>query len=115
MINTGRQQAYITGWASIYPSAADFLPPNFRCGAPYNISGLCNEALDAAMDEAQRLPGTDPAAANSAWIEIEHRLVKDAIWVPLSNDVSTFAFSARVENIQIHPQWGVLLSRLWVQ
>jgi peptide/nickel transport system substrate-binding protein len=115
MINTGKPQAYITGWASIYPSAADFLPPNFRCGAPFNISGLCNEVLDAAMDEAQRLPGTDPAAANSAWIEIEHRLVKDAIWVPLWNNVSTFAFSARAGNIQIHPQWGVLPSRLWVQ
>jgi len=25
------------------------------------------------------------------------------------------AFSARTENIQVHPQWGVLLSRLWVQ
>jgi peptide/nickel transport system substrate-binding protein len=115
VINTGRPQAYISGWSSIYPSAADFLPPNFRCGAPFNLSGLCNEALDAAMAEAQRFQASDPAAANSAWIEIEHRLVKDAIWVPLWNNVSTFSFSARVENIQVHPQWGVLLSRLWVQ
>jgi peptide/nickel transport system substrate-binding protein len=115
MINAGGQEAYWHGWSSIYPSAADFIPPNFRCGVPFNYSGLCNEALDAAMDEAQRLQGTDPAAANSAWIEIEHRLVEDAIWVPLINQVSTFAFSASVENVQIHPQWGVLLSRLWVQ
>ena len=34
-----------------------------------NLSGL-SESLDAAIDEAQRLQATDPAAANSAWIEM---------------------------------------------
>jgi YVTN family beta-propeller protein len=114
-IFAGEAQAYLSGWVSIYPSAHDFIDPQFRCGAFFNLSGLCSESLDAAIDEAQRLQATDPAAANSAWIEIEHRLVEDAIWVPLTNPVSTYAFSARTENIQVHPQWGVLLSRLWVQ
>jgi hypothetical protein len=40
--------------------------------------------LASRIDEAQRLQATDPAAANSAWIEIEHQLVEDAIWVPLT-------------------------------
>jgi hypothetical protein len=31
------------------------------------------------------------------------------------NPVSAYALSARVENVQVHPQWGILLSRLWVQ
>jgi ABC-type transport system substrate-binding protein len=114
-IDAGEGQAYLFGWISIYPSAHDFIDPQFRCGAPFNNSGLCSESLDAAIDEAQRLQATDPAAANSAWIEIEHRLVEDAIWVPLTNPVSAFAFSARTENIEVHPQWGILLSRLWVQ
>jgi len=114
-VNAGKAQAYLSGWGSIYPSAHDFIDPQFRCGAPFNISGLCSESLDAAIDDAQRLQATDPSAANGAWIEIEHRLVEEAIWVPLTNPVSTYAFSARTENIQVHPQWGVLLSRLWVQ
>lgn len=84
-------------------------------GAGSNASGLCDERLDAAIDEAQRLQATDPAAANSAWIEIEHQLVEDAVWAPVANLVSTYALSARTENIQDHPQWGILLSRLWVQ
>jgi ABC-type transport system substrate-binding protein len=71
--------------------------------------------LASRIDEAQRLQATDPAAANSARIEIEHQLVEDAIWVPLTNPVSTYAFSPRTENIQVNPQWGILLSRLWVQ
>jgi hypothetical protein len=31
------------------------------------------------------------------------------------NPVAAYAFSARAENIQFHPYWGILLSRLWVQ
>jgi peptide/nickel transport system substrate-binding protein len=114
-VNAGKAQAYLSGWGSIYPSAHDFIDPQFRCGAPFSISGLCSENLDAAIEDAQRLQATDPSAANGAWIEIEHRLVEEAIWVPLTNPVSTYAFSARTENIQVHPQWGILLSRLWVQ
>jgi YVTN family beta-propeller protein len=114
-IKAGEVQAFMTGWASIYPSANDFIDLQFRCGAPYNYSGLCSESLDAAIDKAQKLQATNPPAANSAWIKIEHRLVEDAIWVPLINGASTYAFSARTENIQVHPQLGILLSRLWVQ
>jgi peptide/nickel transport system substrate-binding protein len=114
-IGAGEAQAYMNGWISVYPSAYDFIAPQFRCGGFGNPAGYCSESLDAAIDEAQRLQATDPAAANSAWIEIEHRLVEDALGVPLTNPVSTYAFSARTENIQVHPQWGILLSRLWVQ
>jgi YVTN family beta-propeller protein len=115
VINSGEAHAYLLGWASAYPSAHDFIALQFRCGADFNVSGLCSHTLDKAIDDAKRLQATDPAAANSAWIEIEHRLVEDAIWVPLQTLVSTHAFSNRTENIQAHPIWGVLQSRLWVQ
>ena len=111
----GDAQTYLFGWIAGFPSAGDFIPPQFTCGAGANASGLCDERLDAAIDEALRLQATDPAAANSTWIEIEHQLVEDAVWAPLANFGSTYAFSARTENIQVHPQWGVLLSLLWVQ
>jgi YVTN family beta-propeller protein len=114
-VYAGKAQAFLTGWGSIYPSAHDFIYPVFSCGGFGNPSGYCSKTLDAAIDEAQRLQATDPAAANSAWIEIEHQLVEEAIWVPLTNPVSTYAFSARTENVQVHPQYGILLSRLWVQ
>jgi hypothetical protein len=31
------------------------------------------------------------------------------------NFVATHALSDRTENVQINPQWGIQLSRLWVQ
>jgi YVTN family beta-propeller protein len=111
----GLPQAYLFGWAPDYPRASQFIDLLFRCDVVFNVSGLCSESLDARIDEALRLEATDPGAANRAWIAIEHRLVEDAVWVPLMNPVSAYAFSGRTENVQVHPQWGVLLSRVWVQ
>lgn len=77
--------------------------------------GYCDPTLDAAMDHAKALEATDPGAATREWTGIEHRLVDDAVQAPLSNQVATFPVSARTGNVQVHIQWGVLLSRLWVQ
>jgi peptide/nickel transport system substrate-binding protein len=118
-IDAGEAQAYLGGWISIYPTASDFIKPKVWCSpshlgwGPY--SGFCSESLNAMFKHALRLQETDPAAANSAWADLDHQIVEDAIVAPLDNLVSTFAVSARVENVQVHPQWGILLSRLWVQ
>jgi YVTN family beta-propeller protein len=114
-IYAGERQAYLFGWAPDYPRASNFIEPQFRCAAFGNASGLCSESLDARIDDAEQLQASDPAAANRAWTAIEHRLVEDAVWAPLVNPISAYAFSARTENVQVHPQWGILLSRLWVQ
>jgi YVTN family beta-propeller protein len=111
----GEPQTYMSGWISDYPRAANFIDAQFRCEAGGNASRLCSESIDAQVEEAQRLEATDPGASNRAWIAVEHRLVEEAVWAPLTNPVSAYAFSARTENIQVHPQWGVLLSRLWVR
>ncbi len=108
-------QAYLLAWFTAYPRGEDFIGSQFRCGASFNIEDYCSKNLDAQIENAQRLQATDPADANRAWIGAEHRLVEAAVWAPLTNPVSTYAFSARVENVQVHPQWGILLSRLWVQ
>ena len=111
----GGARAYLGGWATTYSGAGGFIDDEFRCERPSNASGLCTSSFEEKITEAQRLEATDPAAANQAWIEIEHQLVEDAVWAPLINPVSTYAISARMENVQVHPQWGILMSRLWVR
>jgi ABC-type transport system substrate-binding protein len=98
-------------------SRGELLEPQFACGERgyANPSGWCSESLDAQMDEALLLLTSDPGAANRAWVDIEHGLVEQAALAPVTNPVTTHAVSARVENVQLHPQWGLLLSRLWVQ
>jgi len=108
---------YMSGWIADYPGAGNWIAPQFACGERGfgNPSGWCDEALDRQIDEALLLYTTDPGAANRAWAEIEHGLVEEAAMAPVTNPVTTHAVSARVENVQVHPQWGLLLSRLWVQ
>ena len=108
-------QVYLSGWIQDYPGAGNFIDPHFSCGGFANTTGLCSESFDARIDDALRLYATDPGASNRTWTDIEHQLVEDAVWAPLTNPVSTNAVSARTDNVQVHPQWGILLSRLWVQ
>ena len=113
----GTMQAYRAGWIADYPTASNFIHPKDLCSyfGWGKYSGFCSEPLNALYEDALRLQETDPAAAISAWTDLDRQLVEEAIVAPVDNPVSTFAFSARVGNIQVHPQWGILLSRLWVQ
>jgi peptide/nickel transport system substrate-binding protein len=106
---------YLGGWISDYPGGSDFIETQFSCGGGGNASGLCDRRLDERIAEAKALQAEDPAEANRAWTRIEHDLVMDAVWAPLSNPIFTYAFSSRTQNVQIHPQWGPLLSRIWVK
>ena len=38
-----------------------------------------------------------------------------AAQAPVSNPVLIQVVSDRVENVQVNPQWGLLLSRLWIE
>jgi peptide/nickel transport system substrate-binding protein len=108
-------EMYMSAWFADYPEPGGFIDVQFRCAAASNNEGFCERSFDNAIAEAHRLESTDRTAANAAWAGIERRLVDEAVWVPLANPVGTFAFSARVGNAQVHPEWGVLLSRLWVR
>jgi peptide/nickel transport system substrate-binding protein len=107
--------AFFSGWVATYAGAGGFIDVDFRCGRPDNAAGTCTEVLERRVAEAQRLQATDPAAAHRAWVEIEHDLVEDAVWLPLANPIQAHVFSDRTENVQVHAVWGILLSRLWVR
>jgi peptide/nickel transport system substrate-binding protein len=107
----------MSGWIADYPGAGNFIEPQFACRERGfgNPSGWCDESLDAQMDEAKLLTIADAGAANRAWADIERRLIEAAVLAPVTNQLTVHAVSDRVENVQVHPQWGLLLSRLWVQ
>ena len=114
-IRAGEPQGFWTGWAPAYPSASEYIGPLFECGSSGNVTGVCDEALDDQIEEARTLQATDPAAANQAWTELEHQLVEDAVWVPLTNPVTNYALSADVGNVEVNPMLGILFSQLWVR
>lgn len=103
------------GWFADIPGSSGYITPLFGCGGPGNYGGVCDEELEDAMARAQRHAIEDPATAHDAWAEVDRMLVDRGFAVPLVNTVSSNAFAERVGNAQIHQQWGVLLSRIWVR
>ena len=101
-------------WETAYPGASEFVYPQVGCGVSWNVTGYCDEAIDRRIEEARSLQTTDPGSANRAWSEIEHDLVDGAALVPVANPISTFLVSERTGNVQINPQFGLLLSQIWV-
>jgi YVTN family beta-propeller protein len=101
-------------WFTGYPGAWEFVYPQYGCGANYNVTGYCDKAIDRRIEEARSLQISDPGSANRAWSEIEHDLVDGAALVSVANPISTFVVSERTGNVQINPQFGLLLGQIWV-
>jgi peptide/nickel transport system substrate-binding protein len=107
----------ILGWLSDYPAASGFFEGGPLCDAPYNPFGgaYCNPQLDATVEQAQTAELTDSHQANELWAAADRMLVDDGPLVPYLNLGSLDFVSERVGNYQHHPQWGILLSQLWVR
>lgn len=118
-----RVQIGYIGWASMYPSAVDFIRPMFSCAGfepaspteKRNPSQFCVPSLDAQMDAAAKLQAADPPAAVALWQRVERRILAHAPVVPTTNPRNLDFTARRVGNYQYHPQWGVLLGQLWVK
>jgi YVTN family beta-propeller protein len=110
-------------WAADYPSAAGFIPPLLSCAAfvpsspeqSTNLTQFCDPAIDEQMARATSLQSLDPPAATLLWQQIERELLAQAPLVPTTNQRNADFVSERVGNYQFNPQWGVLLSQLWVK
>jgi peptide/nickel transport system substrate-binding protein len=111
------------GWVAGFPSAADFIPPQFSCaayvpaspGENTNVSGFCDQSIDVQMRDAAAAQVQDPAAATTLWQKVDQALLAQAPVVPVYNRSNVDIVSKRVGNYQYNPQWGVLLGQLWVK
>jgi peptide/nickel transport system substrate-binding protein len=118
-----RVQTGFLSWVAGYPSAADFIPPQFSCaafvpaspGQNNNFSAFCDRSIDAQMARAAAAQVQDPAAATALWQQVEQALLAQAPVVPMYNRSNVDFVSKRVGNYQYNPQWGVLLDQLWVK
>jgi YVTN family beta-propeller protein len=118
-----RAQIGYGGWFADYPSAAGFIAPLLSCAGyvptspvtSSNLTGFCDPSIDAKMARATALQATNPPAATLLWQQIERELLAQAPLVPTDNRRNSDFVSKRVGNYQYNPQWGVLLSQLWVR
>lgn len=118
-----RAQIGYYSWVAGYPSAADFIPPQYSCTAfvpaspeqNTNLSEFCDPSIDAQMARAVALQVQDSAAASVLWQKVEQSLLAHAPVVPAYNRSNMDFVSKRLGNYQYNPQWGLLLDQAWVK
>jgi DNA-binding SARP family transcriptional activator/ABC-type transport system substrate-binding protein len=86
----------------------------FKCDGP-NVHGwFCDRRVDRWLERAQALKSTNPRAATAIWARIDRRLVDQAAWVPMIDELGLDFVSGRVRNYQFHPYWGLIADQLWL-
>jgi len=110
-----RAQAGFGAWQADVPSAAGFIPGLLSCAGSGNLAQFCDRSIDAQIARAAAAQVQDPAAATRLWQQVEQSLLAQAPIVPTYNRRNVDFVSKRVGNYQYNPQWGPLLSQLWVK
>ena len=114
-----RIQAGLLGWGADFPGAANFLPDLVSCKTRYpddgaNFSHFCDRKIEAQIDQALKLSGTNAAGAAVLWAAIDKQVVDEAPIVPFSFETRYEFVSPRVGNYQYHPHFGPLPAQMWV-
>jgi peptide/nickel transport system substrate-binding protein len=109
-----RAQTGFVGWAADYLAASTFIRTAFTCRQRdgFNLSRICDRALDGRIDRAI---ATLPSESAGAWAAAEHRVSDLAPVVPLTRRRSAVLVSKRVGNVRTHGQWFTLLDQMWVR
>jgi peptide/nickel transport system substrate-binding protein len=110
-----RMQLSYIDFSQDYPAPWDFIGSLFTCRANVNAAEFCDPRIDIQVQQALTLQARGLAAAAPSWAAIDHELVDQAPYVPLSNPRDLTVLSARVGNYQFHPYWNLLIDQLWVR
>ena len=106
-------QVGVSGWLIDYPAPSSYFE-QFRCGSG-DPARFCDPAIDARIDAALELQAKDPAAADTAWAQLDRELTDRAAWIAFGNPRGVRLVSERAGNVVHHPVWDVALDQLWVQ
>jgi ABC-type transport system substrate-binding protein len=105
-------QVIPAAWGNDTPNG--MLTTWFTCDGP-NVHGwFCDRRIDRLLRRAQSLKSTNPRAAAATWARIDRRLVDQAAWVPIVNELGLDFVSDRVRGYQFHPYWGLIADQLWL-
>ncbi len=115
-------QISLTDWFQDYPAPSDFLNVLFSCAnfhpgsdASINISGFCDNAIDAQMQQALTTAVTDKMAANKMWAKIDQEVTDTAAVAPLFTPKHVDFVSKRLGNYVWSDQFRMIFSKAWVQ
>jgi peptide/nickel transport system substrate-binding protein len=112
-----KAQIGLASWEADYPTAGDYFALLFRCNSSNNYGGYCNHRLDTQIARAASFQGSDSAAADARWAQIDHQVTDQAIWAPLITAAfrTTTFVGPRVGNYTNLGFFGTALGQLWVR
>jgi peptide/nickel transport system substrate-binding protein/oligopeptide transport system substrate-binding protein len=88
-------------WIADYPDPSNFYGPILGCGGAvpggWNWAKYCNEEIDALAAKADGMAGADQVDARiEMWRQIYNKIMDDAPWVPVFNEVRFAMHTARI-------------------
>jgi YVTN family beta-propeller protein len=110
-------QVSFYGWTADYPEPSDMIVPLFSClagRAGLNLSRFCDPQIQPEITEALAIQASDPAAAGAAWERVDRSIVDRAPLLSIATPLQIYFVSSRTSGVQVSPQLGLLLSKLWV-
>ncbi|MEP9385336.1 ABC transporter substrate-binding protein [Nocardioides sp. KR10-350] len=115
-------QMAVSQWYQDYPAASDFLHVLLSCASFHpgsdssiNISGFCDQKIEAQMNAALKTEQTSMDEADKQWGEIDKAVMAQAPVAPLFTPKLIDFVSKRVGNYQFSKQFYMLVDQLWVK
>ena len=93
-------------WIADYPDPSNFYGPILGCGGAvpggWNWAKYCNKEIDALAAKADGMASADQTEARiDLWRQIYNKIMDDAPWVPVINEVRFAMHSARIGGTDI--------------
>jgi len=115
-------QISVSQWYQDYPAASNFLNVLFGCDSfvegsdsSVNISGFCDQDVEAKMKEAFSLAATDQAAADKIWADVDRMVTDKAPMAALFTPKHIDFVSKRLGNFQFNAQFYWMVTQSWVK
>ncbi len=114
-------QIAVSDWYQDYPAPSDFLGVLFSCSSFHpgsdssvNISGFCDQKIEADMKKAMATAVTDLPAAGKMWAAVDKEVTDAAPVASLFQPKRVDFVASRVGNFLYSDQLHFLFSQAWV-
>ena len=115
-------QIGLANWYQDYPAESDFLQVLFSCAsfhpgsdASINMSGFCDPALDARMQDALGAELAHPQSAARQWASVDRDITDRAPSTTLFQVHWLDLVSTHFGNFRFSPLFHMIFSKAWVQ
>lgn len=98
-IDQGRYQMFHLGWIMDYPDPEDILDILFHSTSRQNNTRYENQEIDQLLESAR--VEQDAEKRLQTYQQVEDRLVKDAVWIPMFYDVAHVLVKPYVKNFTL--------------